>query len=154
MSRFASAFLPLFLMLCIPTQAQQSLASDKLEIKQLLMKEALVLDHCAYKQFKSYWKPAPYVYISVRTAEQSYVVNNWLDLLKWINKQQKNCSPSKRSHVMDNYSFAIKNHLAIVTYRQDVAFAGKAILEKENGQWRLVRKSLEQITPADGLAQN
>ena len=105
---------------------------DSMLIKQLLMREILVLDHCAFDQFQSYWKESPYIYISVYTQAESYVLNSWADFVKWIHKTEKRCVPGDRTHTMDKYSINIKNDLAFVTYRQDNILSGKVIVEKVN----------------------
>jgi len=124
----------------------QSDILDQDRIRLVLMQELIATSQCDFDMMKKFWHPSPRIYYSSKTDQYNMVINGWSDLRRWTNEQEEDCVPGAETHNQCDHSFRIKDNMAVVKYTEDEVRQGQAILQRHQGRWKIIHKSIREST--------
>jgi hypothetical protein len=143
---FLAAILSLFTSSLFAQQekvAQPILSTEEMAIKTVIENETEFFfqnkydkwAECVAQDTMTY-----FTYISPYTSKKGiWEAKGWEEVSKSVKKTMKEKKPTGDYPAKSNYQFRINGNMAFVTFQEGSNLEGTRIMEKKNGQWRILR---------------
>ncbi len=120
-----------------------SAQSEEDTIREVIESETYSISHCDYEGWAARWWPENYTYFSVTAPSWHLGLNGWEEISAWAKNLTDGCDPAlAQTQPKYDYQFAINGNMAFVTFLEDAGNESTRVLEKRDGEWRLIRMGL------------
>lgn len=137
---FIAAMLSL---LTLPVFAQQKMVSEEAAIKKVIEDETMYFNQRNYEKWAECVAHDPMTYYTWTTPFAGengvFEAKGWEEVSKAFKKIMEEEPPNENLSKKENYSFKINGNMAYITFLEDERTESVRVMEKKDGQWRILR---------------
>ncbi len=142
-------FIVFFLGMCTLVISQ----NDEELIRKVIIGETAAIQKCDLDAWANHWWHEDYCYFSVTWPNKHWGFYGWDEINTWA----KDCSSNNWENKKYDFKFVVSDNIAFVTFLENQGNESTRVLEKRNGEWKLIRmgvivtSSFEVIEKMDKL---
>lgn len=126
-----------------PALAQQKLSAEEAAIKKVIEDETMYFDQRNYDKWAECVAHDPMAYFSWTTPfageNAVFEARGWEEISKAYKEMMEKDPPNPNSAKKENYQFKVNGNMAYVTFMEGGVSDQVRVLEKKDGQWRILR---------------
>ncbi len=137
------------------TSSNTAQKSEEETIRKVIESEtAAITNLCDFEKWADHWWHEPYTFFSLTFPKWHVGLRGWSDIAAWGKQTAANCTPNETISPKYNYRFKIADGMAFVTFLENQGNESTRVLEKRNGQWKLIQMGVIGSAAYESLAQN
>ena len=136
------------------TSSDTAQESEKEAIRKVIESEtAAITNLCDFEKWANHWWHEPYTFFSITLPDWHVGLRGWNDIAAWGKQTAADCTPNERVFPKFDYKYKIAGAMAFVTFLENEGNESMRVLEKRNGQWKLIRMGVIGTTAYKSFAQ-
>jgi TonB family protein len=127
--------------------------SEEETIRKVIESEtAAITNLCDFEKWADHWWHESYTFFSLTFPKWHVGLRGWSDIAAWGKQTAADCTPNEKiSHKYD-YRYKIAGDMAFVTFLENEGNESTRVLEKRNGQWKLIQMGVIGTAVYESLA--
>ncbi len=122
-------------------------------VRKVIESETAAINLCDFDKWADHWWHEPYAFWSITWPNQHVGLSGWNDIAAWGKRTTADCTPNETPVKKYDYKYKISGAMAFVTFLEGQGNESTRVLEKRNGQWKLIRMGVIGTPTYKGLAQ-
>lgn len=114
---------------------------------------AAITNLCDFEKWADHWWHEPYTFFSLTFPDWHVGLRGWDDIAAWGKQTAADCTPNERIFPKYDYKYKISGSMAFATFLENEGNVSTRVLEKRNGQWKLIRMGVIGTAVYKSLAQ-